>query len=124
MPRPAASRTPTVDRTRAPSRKNTLGELEELVLLAILRVGDEAYGVPIIDELTERAGRRVAPAAVYVTLRRLEEAGLIRSHMEDPARGKPRRFVELSEDGLELLRASRRTRLLMWEGLEPILSEP
>lgn len=113
-----------MDHTRSESRKNTLGELEELVLLAILRVGEEAYGVPVIDELTERAGRPVAPAAVYVTLRRLEEAGLVRSWLEDPARGKPRRFVELTEAGLELLRASRRTRLRMWDGLEPILGEP
>ena len=103
--------------------KNTLGELEELVLLSILQVGDEVYGVRIIDELAERAGRRIAPASVYVTLRRLEEAGLIRSHLEDPARGKPRRFVELTGSGLDLLRASRRTRMRMWEGLDPILGE-
>ena len=103
--------------------KTTLGELEELVLLAILRVGDEAYGVRVIDELTEHAGRKVAPAAVYVTLRRLEEAGLIASSLEDPARGKPRRFVQVTRDGVGLLRASRRTRMRMWEGLEPILGE-
>jgi DNA-binding PadR family transcriptional regulator len=103
--------------------KTTLGELEELVLLAILRVGDDAYGVPIIDELGERADRRVAPAAVYVTLRRLEDAGLIRSQLEEPARGKPRRFVELTEGGIELLKVSRRTRMRMWDGLEPMLGE-
>ena len=104
--------------------KSTLGELEELVLLAILRVGQDAYGVPIIEELAERAGRRVAPAAVYVTLRRLEGAGLIGSRLEDPARGKPRRFVRLTPRALELLRASRSARLRMWDGLDPLLGEP
>jgi PadR family transcriptional regulator len=104
--------------------KSTLGELEELVLLAILRVGEDAYGVPVIRELAARAGRRVAPAAVYVTLRRLEGAGLIRSRLEDPAHGKPRRFVCLTPRALELLRASRRARLRMWDGLDPLLGEP
>jgi PadR family transcriptional regulator PadR len=103
--------------------KDTLGEFEHLVLLAILQVGGGAYGVPVMDEIQQRTGRRVAPAAVYVTLRRLEENGLIRSRLEDPAEGKPRRFVQVTGRGLSLLRSTRRAITSMWEGLGPVLEE-
>jgi DNA-binding PadR family transcriptional regulator len=104
-------------------RKTTLGELEELVLLAILRVGDGAYGVPIVEELETHAERRVSPASVYVLLTRLERAGLIRSRPEPRASGRPRRIVSVTEAGLDLLRASRRIRRRMWEGLGPTLGD-
>ena len=61
-----------------------LGELEQLILLAILRLRDDAYGVTIRAELAERAGRTVAPGALYTTLERLEIKGLIVSRMSDP----------------------------------------
>lgn len=103
--------------------KDTLGEFEHLVLLAILQAGDDAYGVPVMDEIQQRTGRRFAPAAVYVTLRRLEENGLIRSRLEDPAEGRPRRFVEVTDHGLALLRSTRRAITSMWEGLGPVLED-
>ena len=56
--------------------KQMVGEFEHHVLLALLRQGDEGYSVPIISELEERTGREVAPAAVYIALRRLEAKGL------------------------------------------------
>ncbi len=61
--------------------RDTLGEFEQMVLLAILRLGEDVYGVPIVDEIARRTGREVAPAAVYVTLRRLEEKGMLASWM-------------------------------------------
>lgn len=103
--------------------QETLGELEQLVLLAVLRVGPEAYGVPVVDEIEDRAGRSVTAASVYVTLRRLERKGLVRSTMEENATGRPRRFVEVTSEGLEILRATRRGILRMWDGLEPVLGE-
>lgn len=106
--------------------KDTLGELEELVLLAALRLGPEAaYGLAIADELERSAGRSVARASVYVLLRRLERAGLIATHREKPeeASGKPRRFVRVAPEGLALLRRSRRVRLRMWKGLESVLGD-
>lgn len=103
--------------------QDTLGELEQLVLLAVLRVGPEAYGVPVVDEIEARAERSVTPASVYVTLRRLERKGLVRSRLEENATGRPRRFVEVTPGGLDLLRASRRGILRMWDGLEPVLGE-
>ena len=83
-----------------------LGEFEQLVLLAIVRLGNEAYGVPIVDEIERRTGRAVARAAVYVTLRRLEEKGLLSSWMSDPTPergGKPRRYVKVERAGAQAL---------------------
>lgn len=100
--------------------KERLGELEELVLLAALRIGDRAYGSAIVEELERTARRRVARASVYVLLRRMEKSGLIRTWREDAAeaRGRPRRFVEVTPDGIALLERSRRARLRMWKGIE------
>ena len=61
-----------------------LGEFEQLILLAILRLRDDAYGVTIRAELADRAGREVAPGALYTALDRLETKGLITSRMSDP----------------------------------------
>src|SRR5687768_11563011 len=75
-----------------------LGEFEQIVLLAILHVGGDAYGVPIVDEIEARTGRTVSRAAVYMTLRRLEARGLITSWMSAPTGergGKARRCVKV-----------------------------
>jgi len=104
--------------------REALGEFEHMVLLAILHVGDGAYGVPIVDEIQRRTGRTVAPAAVYVTLRRLEQKGLLTSWMSDstPERGgKSRRCVKITGAGLESLRDARKVLDRMWKGLDPKL---
>lgn len=101
--------------------RNALGEFEQLVLLAVMRVGSRAYGVPVLKEIRQRTGRRVARAAVYVALRRLEEKEFLRSHLAKPAPvrgGRSKRYFEVRESGLEELRGSRRALLNMWEGLE------
>ena len=64
--------------------QQTLGEFEQLVLLAIAHLRGEAYGVPIVEEIERRTGRRVARAAVYVALRRLEDKGFVSSRMGEP----------------------------------------
>src|SRR5688572_33274639 len=61
-----------------------LGEFEQIVLLAIAHLQGEAYGIPIVEEIERRTGRSVARAAVYITLRRLEEKGFVSSWMSDP----------------------------------------
>lgn len=99
----------------------TLGEFEQMVLLAILHVGEGAYGVPVTDEIERRTGRDVSPSAVYVTLRRLERKGLVSSRMSDPLPergGKPRRLVEVEPEGLRLLRESRERMEAMWRDLD------
>jgi PadR family transcriptional regulator PadR len=61
-----------------------LGEFEQLVLLALMRLGDDAYGVSVRDTLLQRTGRDVSFGAIYSTLRRLEAKGLVRSSLGDP----------------------------------------
>lgn len=105
----------------------TLGEFEQIVLLAIVRLKGDVYGVPIVEEIERRTGRSVSRAAVYVTLRRLEAKGLVASWMSDPTPergGKPRRLVRVEPEGARLLRESRRAMDGMWEGLDPALGEP
>jgi DNA-binding PadR family transcriptional regulator len=78
-------------------------------------------GVPIVDEIARRTGREVAPAAVYVTLRRLEEKGMLASWMGESTGkrgGKARRYVRVTRAGLESLRASRQALDRMWRGLD------
>jgi PadR family transcriptional regulator PadR len=99
-----------------------LGEFEQLVLLAIVHLGDDAYGVPIVDEIERRTGRAVARAAVYVTLRRLEEKGYVSSWIGVPTPergGKGRRHVRIEADGVRALRDARQTADRMWRGVDP-----
>src|SRR5687768_542968 len=99
----------------------TLGEFEQIVLIAILQLGNEVYGVPIVEEIQRRTGRHVAPAAVYITLRRLERKGLVSSWLGDPTPergGKARRYVQVTQAGLESLRAARKLIDQMWHGLD------
>ena len=103
-----------------------LGDFEQMVLLAILQLRDEVYGVPIVDEIERRTGRSVSRAAVYVTLRRLEEKGLVSSWMSDSTQergGKARRCVKLTKAGLQTLRESRQAVDQMWSGLDPKLEK-
>ena len=98
-----------------------LGEFEQIVLLAIVRIGDGVYGVPIVEEIERRTGRRVAPAAVHITLRRLEYKGLVASWLGDPTPqrgGKARRYVKVTRAGVESLRATRNVIDQMWQGLD------
>jgi DNA-binding PadR family transcriptional regulator len=103
-----------------------LGEFEQMVLLAIVRLRGEVYGVPIVDEIERRTGRTVSRAAVYVTLRRLEQKGLISSWMSEPTTergGKARRCVKVEPEGLWLLREARRVMDRMWSGVDPALGD-
>jgi PadR family transcriptional regulator PadR len=102
------------------SRSFALGELEHLVLLAILRIGPSAYGVPIVGELRKHARRPILRPSVYLALRRLEAKGLIRSRLGDPEPrrgGRARRHFELQPAATELLRESRRTLRSLWNGI-------
>jgi DNA-binding PadR family transcriptional regulator len=103
-----------------------LGEFEQMVLLAILQVKGEPYGVPIVEEIERRTGRTVSRGAVYVTLRRLEKRGLVTSWMSEPTGergGKARRCVRVEQEGIELLRESRRAMESMWDDLDPDIVE-
>jgi PadR family transcriptional regulator PadR len=96
-----------------------LGDLEELVLLAVRRLGEEADGGRVREELTELAGRTVSVSTIYVTLMRLEEKGYARSWKGEPTAtrgGKAKRLYALTPEGLEALEQVRAVRERMWEG--------
>lgn len=104
-----------------------MGEFELLVLLAVLRAGDDAYGSRILEELHERSGRPVARGAVYVTLDRLEAKGFLtsRTGTGTPARGgRPRRYYTVRASGLSSLRHSLEAFGRMREGLKLGLKHP
>jgi DNA-binding PadR family transcriptional regulator len=101
--------------------REALGEFEQLVLLAIMQLDGDVYGVAIVDEIERRTGRAVARAAVYVTLRRLEQKGLVSSWMGDPSSergGKARRCVRVTAAGRQALIESRQALDQMWRGLD------
>jgi DNA-binding PadR family transcriptional regulator len=101
--------------------RDSLGEFEQLVLLACIRLGDEAYVVPIVQEIEERTGRRVTHGHVYVALRRLEEKGLVTSRLgaATPERGgRPKRFFRVRPRARKLLEGARDALSAMWQGLE------
>ena len=102
-------------------RKASLGELEQLVLLAALRLGDEAYAVSIGDELRSQAGFETPRGAIYVTLDRLERKGFLRSRFGDPTPergGKAKRYFQVTKAALPLLRSSQAALLNLWDGVD------
>jgi PadR family transcriptional regulator PadR len=98
-----------------------LGEFEQLILLAIVRLRDDAYGVTIRAELANRAGRSVAPGALYTSLERLETKGLIKSRMSDPTPqrgGRAKRHVTVTASGMEALTRALKAYERLLEGLD------
>lgn len=101
-----------------------LGELEQMLLWAILRLGDGAYGPAILAELEERVGRAVSPGALYATLDRLESKAMIGSRLADPEPGRggrPRRYVRVTPEGRAALADVRSEWMSLWAGLDEAL---
>lgn len=101
-----------------------LGEFEQMVLLAVLQLKDEAYAVSVLRELDHRVGRAVSRGTLYKTLERLETKGLLEWNPEDgpPERGgHPRRRFSVTGHGMTALQESREAFLSLWEGLEGIV---
>lgn len=98
-----------------------IGEFEQLVMLALLRVGEDAYGVPIHEELAARARRSVSVAAVYKTLERLEAKGYVSTRIGEPTAergGRRRKYFKLEPKGRHALRESLATLRRMTAGIE------
>jgi PadR family transcriptional regulator PadR len=105
---------------------HTLGEFEQLVLLAILQQGDSAFGLEVRGEIEESTGRTVSRGAFYTTLDRLEKKGYLaweEATPTDPARTAPIRRFRVTPVGLAALRASRRALQALWRGLDEILED-
>jgi PadR family transcriptional regulator, regulatory protein PadR len=105
-----------------------LGELELMLLLAVIRLGDDAYGVPIARELETLRGREVSVGSVYASLERLELKGLVASTLGDPTPergGKAKRFFRITREGLNQVHETRRVLTRLWQSLpEPSLKRP
>jgi len=103
-----------------------LGEFEQMVLLAVLHLKDNAYGRAIRQELQERANRTVTHGASYITLDRMVSKGLLASDLreaEEGRGGRARRYFTVTPEGLQALRESRAALQNLWNGLEEILEE-
>jgi DNA-binding PadR family transcriptional regulator len=98
-----------------------LSEVEQLVLLAVLRIGEGAYAVPIGVELRQRAGVELSRGSIYVTLERLERKGYLRSRFSSPTPergGKARRCFRVEPAALPRLRKAQRSLQRLWEGVD------
>jgi DNA-binding PadR family transcriptional regulator len=98
-----------------------LGEFEHLVLLAIVRLGDNAYGVPIREEIELRAGRKVTIGALYTTLDRIESKGYIHSWFAEPTAqrgGRSKRYFRLLPAGEQALNNYKAMLDRMWLGVK------
>ena len=98
----------------------TLGEFEQLVLFALVALGDDAYGVSVRQEIEERTGRSVSAGAVYTVLKRLEERDLVSAWIGDPTPergGRRRKHYRIETEGAVQLRQARDQLLDMSQGL-------
>jgi PadR family transcriptional regulator PadR len=103
-----------------------LTRAEELILLAIWRLDEEAYCVSILDQVQEVSGRKWTLGSMYITLHRLEKRHFVESELGTPTAergGKSKRFYAVTPAGVEALRATRKVEKAMWEGIEGIVYE-
>lgn len=102
-----------------------LGEFEQMVLLSIIRLDDDAYGLAIKDELEAVAGRSPSSGGLYTTLDRLETKGLVESYAGEVTLergGRARRYVRVTPEGQALLARSRNSLMALWDGIEEALN--
>jgi PadR family transcriptional regulator PadR len=98
-----------------------LGEFELVVLIAVARLGQAAYGMTVYEEIQATTGRDVSVPAVYVTLTRLERKGYVSSHKSDPDAdrgGRPKKFYRLERAGVAALEQSRTMLDRLWKGVQ------
>ena len=102
--------------------RNLLGELETMVLLSVVELGDGAYGAEVRRDVSSRLGRDYSVGAIYATLQRLEDRGLLRSEESDPLPirgGKARRYFRATPAGKLALKRSVESRMQVWRRLAP-----
>jgi DNA-binding PadR family transcriptional regulator len=105
------------------ARRNHLGNLELMVMLVLIRLGDDAYGVPISRELAKTIGREVSLGSIYATLERLEAKGLVTSALGEPTQergGRAKRYFRLNSKGLRQVRETQRALKKLWQGLRQL----
>ena len=100
--------------------RESLGHFELLVLLALLRQGEDAYGVPIADAIEQSTGKPVILASVYNTLERLEQKGLVKSTVGEPTPergGRAKRYFSVTAVGLREVAAAKKALTTLWRGI-------
>ncbi len=108
------------------TERNYPGEFEQMVLLAALRIGTDAYAVPIRREIEERADRAVARGALYTSLERLEAKGYLASRMGDPTPkrgGRSRRYYQVTPAGVSAVRNAREAMDRLAQGLDSVIGK-
>lgn len=106
--------------------QSLLGTFEQLVLAAILQVGERAYPPLVLEWIEAATERTVNRGSLYVSLDRLERKGLVRSRPEDAGEGRagrPRRYLEVTQEGLAALRHARGSLMAAWAGIESVLED-
>jgi len=106
--------------------RSYLGEFELMILLAVIHLGEEAYGVPISRELEAQRGRDVSVGSVYAALERMEGKGLVSSSVGDPTPergGKAKRFFRITKEGLRQVHGTRRVLTRLWRSLPELKGE-
>jgi DNA-binding PadR family transcriptional regulator len=101
-----------------------LSRIEELILLTVFRLKEEAYCVPIFDHIQTISPNKLTLGSIYPPLYRLEKNGYLESHLGDPTTqrgGKSKRFYRVTEKGLEELQAIRKLQEASWDGLAPLI---
>ena len=101
-------------------KRDNLSDFELMIMLALLRLGDNAYGVPISREIELHSDREVALGSVYATLERLEGRGLVSSHLGKPTAergGKAKRYFRVTSNGLRKTRETRQALMKLWRDL-------
>ena len=101
-------------------KRQFLGGFELLVLLALIRLGDDAYGVPISEAIEQSSGREVSIGSVYITLDRLSEKGLVSSRLGEPTAergGRAKTYFRITAKGLREVRQAQRTLTALWKGV-------
>ncbi len=97
-----------------------LGQHELMVMLAVLRLGRDAYGVPIAAEIADKAGREMLQGSVYATLERLEAKGLVISDLGEATAqrgGRAKRYFKLTAEGVRQVRQAQRALQALWADL-------
>ena len=100
--------------------RSHFGEFELMVILALMRLGEDAYGVPICREIEELTGRQVAVGSVYATLERLAEKGCVSSELGEPTAergGRAKKYFRVTSKGIKEVRQTQRALMNLWSGL-------
>ncbi len=99
---------------------NRISDFELIVMLVLLRLGDDAYGVPIAYEIEKQTGREAKLGSIYAALERLEQKGFVASRLGEPTAergGRAKRYFRITKSGMQEVRETRRALMNLWGGI-------